>query len=471
MIIRLRKLFLYQNIRIMTKDELDTLIDQYCSKYAETGKPIQINFRQLVPELNVNERYTHLIHSYPAKLLSNIPYFFLHTTRFCPLEGIVLDPFCGTGTVMLEANASGRFAKGVDANPLAVLIAQVKTTYIQPDKLQRTLNTVMTRARRSKIEPTENIDPIKKWFSPSTIQQLTRLEEAIDKIHFKDQRRFFLLCFSNLIKKVSFADPSISVPVRLNPERFTKSTDRKKAAEFKLKTLQCIDVYEKFEDICELNIRRIESLKPMFESGVKTEIISNDARRLTESYGGCKLLASESIDMILTSPPYAGAQKYIRSSWLNLYWLGNKMPEKIRTLKTKSIGREDYHKSEIKQKIETGIPAADNVLESLYKEGKNERAYIVGNYLNEMKVALDECVRVLRKGGSMVIVIGNNTVCNRPFDTQDYLTTYLQSKGMQLKFKLIDDIKSYGLMTKRNKTASTISCEWVLVFKKYNNGK
>ena len=88
-----------------------------------------------------------------------------------------------------------------------------------------------------------------------------------------------------------------------------------------------------------------------------------------------------------------------------------------------------------------------------------------------MKVALDECVRVLRKGGSMVIVIGNNTVCNRPFDTQDYLTTYLQSKGMQLKFKLIDDIKSYGLMTKRNKTASTISCEWVLVFKKYNNGK
>lgn len=61
----------------MTKDEIDTLIDQYCSKYAETGKPIQTNFRQLVPELNMSERYTHLIHSYPAKLLSNIPYFFL----------------------------------------------------------------------------------------------------------------------------------------------------------------------------------------------------------------------------------------------------------------------------------------------------------------------------------------------------------------------------------------------------------
>ena len=105
-------------------------------------------------------------------------------------------------------------------------------------------------------------------------------------------------------------------------------------------------------------------------------------------------------------------------------------------------------------------------MESLYNEDKKERAYIVGNYLNEMKMALDESSRVLKKGGYMIIVIGNNTVCNRPFDTQDYLTTYLQSKGMQLQFKLIDDIKSYGLMTKRNKTANRISCEWILVLKK-----
>ena len=66
----------------------------------------------------------------------------------------------------------------------------------------------------------------------------------------------------------------------------------------------------------------------------------------------------------------------------------------------------------------------------------------------------------------MIIIIGNNTVCGRPFNTQEYLTTYIKSKGLSLQFKLIDDIKSYGLMTKRNKTASRISCEWILVFKK-----
>ena len=95
-----------------------------------------------------------------------------------------------------------------------------------------------------------------------------------------------------------------------------------------------------------------------------------------------------------------------------------------------------------------------------------KRAFLAANYVNEMKVALDESIRVLRPNGYMVIVIGNNTVCKRRFDTQDYLTTYIETKGLQLVFKLIDDIKSYGLMTKRNKTASTISCEWVLVFRK-----
>lgn len=249
------------------------------------------------------------------------------------------------------------------------------------------------------------------------------------------------------------------------PERFAQNPERMESAKFKLKTLENIDVYDKFENICQLNINRIESLKDIYSNGITSEIISNDARLLTKEFGGTEILQDESVDLILTSPPYAGAQKYIRSSWLNLYWLGTKNSEDIRLLNKQNIGREDYHKADMFRVI-TSIQAADDVLTSLYDEGKNERAFIVGNYLNEMKSAIDESVRVLKTGGYMIIVIGNNTVCGRPFDTQDYLTTYITSKGLRLQFKLIDDIKSYGLMTKRNKTASRISCEWVLVFKK-----
>ncbi len=446
-------------------NEIIKLIDTFNSEYNRNGEPIRINFREIVSELNSPERYSHLIHSYPAKLLCHIPFFFLQTDYFCPTNGIVLDPFCGTGTVMLEANISGRNAKGADANPLACLISRVKTTYIKKEDLQKTLGTIISRAKRCNTNDYLELPSISRWFSKSTILQLWHLECAIKNVKDIKHQDFFMMCLSNLVKKVSYADPSISVPVKLNPERFIQKPERMESIKFKLKTLENIDVYDKFENICQLNINRIDTLENIYSNGITSEIISNDARFLAKKDGSKEVLQDKSIDLILTSPPYAGAQKYIRSSWLNLYWLGTKNREDIRLLDKQNIGREDYHKAEI-YRIVTNIKAADDILNSLYNEGKNERAFIVGNYLNEMKSAIDESIRVLKTGGFMIIVIGNNTVCGRPFDTQDYLTTYIISKGLTLQFKLIDDIKSYGLMTKRNKTASRISCEWILVFKK-----
>jgi ubiquinone/menaquinone biosynthesis C-methylase UbiE len=93
------------------------------------------------------------------------------------------------------------------------------------------------------------------------------------------------------------------------------------------------------------------------------------------------------------------------------------------------------------------------------------RAQIVSNYINEMKSAIDESIRVLKHEGYFIIIIGNNKVCNFEFNTQEYLSQYIESKGLKLVLKLIDDIKSYGLMTKRNKTADIISREWILIFK------
>lgn len=448
------------------RNEYNKLIEDFITAYQANRKPIAINFRQLMPEINGQERYTHLIHPYPAKLLCHIPYFFLRTDYFCPANGTVLDPFCGTGTVLLEANLSGRNAIGADANPLAVLISKVKTKFLAPEMLMGTLEHLLSKCKRSKYHIKEDASSIERWFSTSTIEQLGKLERYIGQIEDEPIKDFFTLCLSSVVKKVSFCDPRVSVPVQLNPQRFANDSDHRNEIEAKLAALQNVDVYEKFETICKANINRIATIEEMAESGVRTHIISKDARRLTQSLDTDELHPDESVDMILTSPPYAGAQKYIRSSWLNLYWLGMKDQEQRSYLHNKNIGRENYHTELYKSRIETGIEAADTVLQALYDEGKNERAYIVGNYLNEMKVALDESVRVLKDGGYMIIVIGNNTVCGRPFDTQDYLCTYLQQKGMQIQFKLVDDIKSYGLMTKRNKTASLITCEWVLAFRK-----
>ena len=97
-------------------------------RYRNQHKPITVNFRRIVPALNSSDRFTHLIHPYPAKLLVHIPFFFLANDLLSKPGDTVLDPFCGSGTVLFEAQLANRLAYGADANPLARLIARVKTT-------------------------------------------------------------------------------------------------------------------------------------------------------------------------------------------------------------------------------------------------------------------------------------------------------------------------------------------------------
>lgn len=450
---------------IINPETTYSLLSEFKYRFSIDEKPVQVNFRELVPQLSKGERFTHLIHPYPAKLICHIPYFFLNSDYCCPRSGTVLDPFCGSGTVLLEAMLSGRNTYGADANPLARKISQVKTYFI--NKLQ--LSDILEQLIFEILKDTDNTIPAHIqdylfWYPQKTLVILRKIIRAIQNIEDSKVKNFFEICVSSILKKVSYADPRISVPVRVKAEKFMPGSRLHKNAVMHVDNIMNLDVIELFKNVCKLNIERISTLENVCD-GVSSKICSVDARKLTTEIDSIQVMESGTIDLILTSPPYAGAQKYIRASSLNLRWLEIADKQTIRTLKNQNIGREDYRKSQISIP-ETGISTADNLLNILYNDGKYERAHIVANYLNEMKIAIDESIRVLKSGGYFVMVIGNNTVCGREFDTQAYLTEYMISKGLSLEFKLIDDIKSYGLMTKRNKTASRISCEYVLVLKK-----
>jgi len=134
-------------------------------------------------------------------------------------------------------------------------------------------------------------------------------------------------------------------------------------------------------------------------------------------------------------------------------------------IKTKTIGREEYKQDELFEKHNTGIRKADRLLNSIAKSNKL-RAHIAGNYLVEMRDSFTEMDKVLKPNGYVVLISGNNHVCNKVFNTTDYLNELCQEQGWKLKLSLIDKIKSRGLMTKRNKTANIINSESVLLFKK-----
>ncbi len=344
-----------------------------------------------------------------------------------------------------------------------------KTTYIQRNELDSQLQELLAEIKSNSGSKIPQVSNINYWFSSKTQHLLADILSSIRNIANDSSRVFFEVCFSNLIKKVSYADPRISVPVKLNPERFVNDPATHNKIKAKLEALSNVDVLGRFEQICNENISRLSLLADATLLDCKASVISDDARVLTKSLSDDSLLEDQSVDLVLTSPPYAGAQKYIRSSSLNLSWLGITSPNEMRKLDGKNIGRENYYKAEITN-VKTGIQSADDLLKKLFEDGKQERSYIVGNYINEMKDAIDESMRVLKDNGYFIMIIGNNTVCGHEFNTQEYLSKYMESIGLTPQFKLIDDIKSYGLMTKRNKTADRISCEWILVFRKSLNG-
>jgi DNA modification methylase len=442
---------------------IDSRLADFFESYSIDGKPIQVDFRKLVSWVPYADSYTHYIHQYPAKLLKHIPIFFLNSSTLLPEKGsIVLDPFCGSGTVLLESLLAGHASLGCDANPLARLIAKVKTNPINPIRLYPLINEVLKRAKQFRKYQTKNIINVDYWFPKHVQRDLSRIYRAIEEIEDKHCMDFFKVSFSSMIKKASYADPNLSVPVRLNPSKYREKVHREKAEKL-FKSVVNLDVFDLFDRHSKANIKRMDAL---YRSGISTtaSVIGDDARNIGVNENGKREL-DNLVDLIVTSPPYAGAQKYIRASSLNLGWLGYCEENTLRFYEKKNIGREHYSVNDYKNAVSTGIDEIDDVLRRVRKV-KPARAHINGNYLLEMEDSLKEMYKVLRTGGHCVLVVGNNEVCGMQFETQKYLRLLAERIGFQLCLELIDDIQSRGLMTKRNKTASIINSEWVLVFRK-----
>lgn len=411
-------------------------------KYKKRKRPITVNFRDLVPIHSGADRSTHLLHSYPAKLLANIPIFFLNCKQLRAPGGVVLDPFCGTGTVLIEAVLSGHKVFGADANPLARLIAKTKLTPISETSIRNASAQIRTRVKLIKpvvFSPVVNVD---KWFCPSVKEKLGRLLAAIREIENTSVRRFFEVCFSNCLRKVSLADMRTTVPVRKGMAEKGRPAD----------------VMKLFEQCVKANSRRISTLKSIDGNLLRHIPIVSDARRL-------KTVKSIRADLIITSPPYLGAQKYIRASSLSIGWLGLAPKNKLRMLERQSIGREHFSKREYETLDVKNVGKADVALRHFWKLNPL-RAHIAATYLKEMRAALSEACDNLQIGGHFVLIIGDNSLCGKPFRTSKYMRALLVENRLRLRLELVDAIRSRGLMTKRNKTAGLISQEHIYVFQK-----
>ena len=110
-----------------------------------------------------------------------------------------------------------------------------------------------------------------------------------------------------------------------------------------------------FQTILRANLKRVESLN-LVEPQLSSKLYSSDARCLMQSES--RKLNKNSVDLVLTSPPYPGAQKYVRASSLSLGWLDLCPSSDLNELKRKAIGREEFRKYELEECIETSLSNA-----------------------------------------------------------------------------------------------------------------
>jgi DNA modification methylase len=450
--------------------------------YELTGRPQSVSFRELCahwPWAKRSDVFTHLVHRYPAKLLAYIPIFFLSGSHAGP-QDVILDCFAGTGTVLLESITHPHYPRtcyGVEINPLARLIAKVKTTPLDPAILSDEANKLYRAIKQ--FRSTHEIPQFPNrdfWFRKKVQEDLARVRVCIELMDTSPAvRDFFRVCLSAIIRNVSWADPHVAPPVKLDPKNFP--IKQRQAIERLLAKKARANVLTYFRAAVKKNLARMSKLfsqVSQVRANVSSEIIWDDARSIQKGRyiekGEVNRDNAISLDgqvgFAITSPPYINAQKYVRTTKFELWWLGLETEDSLPELDKQMIGTERVYFDEYKELIPVDNRKADRLLKRIFKKDPG-RAGIVSRYLRDMRESIRTVHKLLKPRGYFALVVGNNTVSGSIVKNHEILAEIAQEEGQFIVESILkDSIRSRGLITKRHDTAGVISEEWILVLRK-----
>jgi len=246
--------------------------------------------------------HVHGFHSYPARM-HPLTAGRLVASLTAP-GALVLDPFCGSGTVLVEAMLAGRDASGVDANPLAVELSWLKIRPRDPSALEalpglaRQLRAEADRRRRTRAGATHRYPAADvALFEPHVLLELDSLHAGIARLEDEAARRDLALVLSAILVKVSrkAADTSDAVAPRRVSAGYTSRLFAAKAGEL---------------------ARRLTAFHAALPAPPpRAAVREGDAARLEG-------IAPRSVDAVISSPPYAATYDYLAHHEARLRWLG-----------------------------------------------------------------------------------------------------------------------------------------------------
>lgn len=345
------------------------------------------------------------IHPYPAKFIGEIPAAFLRTLPI-PSGTAVLDPFCGSGTTLLEAQKAGRNSIGIDLNPIACLISRVKTAPLPAGFLDVVAQISEESQAIVNCVPIPDIPNVDHWFEKNIQVAVAALAKTLANPVYSQWQDALRLTLSSILVKVSNQD----------------SDTRYAAVEKGLKTS---DVFIQFS-LAAQKIAKALATRTWALSNAR--VIESNVMSVTPEQIG------EPVGLMVTSPPYPNAYEYWLYHKYRMWWLGF---DPI-AVKEKEIGarahffKKNHHTAEM--------------------------------FEDQMRGTLSLVQSVLVPGGYACVVVGRSKIHGEIIDNGAMIYELGSSMGFVPMLKFEREIKSSRKSF--NLSHANIKTESILVLKK-----
>lgn len=353
----------------------------------------------------------HNTHAFAAKFPSQLPRLFIDSLT--KPGDVVLDPMAGSGTAIIEAVLMGRIGIGVDMDMLAVKLSRAKLMAFDHTLVRGAINQVVSHATFTYRSRTLDIESFLQktygpkviaffhyWFRKDTIEQLACLVKEIRQVSDPAIRNFCEVIFSSIIVTKS---GGVSLARDLAHSRPHRDESKK--------VKDAIGFY------AEKAYKVLAALEKAARASGKALAVRGDARFLP--------LAKESVDLIVTSPPYANAIDYMRAHKFSLYWLGIDY-DYLASLRKRYIG------AEVRLNLQKcPYPLASQVIRKV-SEKDSGKAGILLRYFQDMEQTLSEMYRVLKPEKSAIVVIGSSTIRAIDVLTHEVIGEMAKAKGFSL---------------------------------------
>ncbi|MET8865597.1 DNA methyltransferase [Nonomuraea sp. NPDC004580] len=429
-----------------------------------------------VPQLALEglvSKATHQLFRYPAKF--HPPVCKTLINRYTVPGDVILDPFVGSGTALVESALARRYSIGIDVDPLATQISLAKTRAYDISEIRflaAELHSYLKNVERAPgdyerlmfddIPETDyratitaeglwvpEIPRLDHWFRRYVVIDLSRIKKAIDSLTASDKARLFLdTIFGSIIRNSSNADP---VPVSgLEYTSHMKKRDAKG---------RLVNPFALLRGALKRSISAVEEYSVLQDDDAFEPIVH------CANSTGLSGLISGKVDAVITSPPYHNAVDYYRRHQLEMFWLGltNSQAERLALLPG-YIGRPRIAAKDPLLSLPWEPKEFARDLERRMSQVSQQRATDFRHYVTAMTQVFEELARVLPGGTPAVFVVGHSTWNGEEISTRRLLEE-LASSNFALEEQFSYPVKN-RYMSYSRKNAANIDREYVLTFKR-----